>query len=188
MSTHPGASFVWSLRSTALSATRIWSKKHCVIRTSPKLIQGIFAYKDVANVVSTASYTMLIVTSCAIRTQLRNSWWFHCTLFCVQLFASRTLSHCKHDVGALAWLNVETVKGAPTPPFWQTCKVLQPWSLFLETTVPCRTRDCFLCPNQSCSSSDWYITHAIVDFHSLVLGVLKNSKVPGVYILFVLGL
>ena len=31
--------------------------------TSPKLIQGIFALKDVANALSTASYTMLTVTS-----------------------------------------------------------------------------------------------------------------------------
>ena len=57
------------------------------------------------------------------------------TLFCVQLFASRALSHCKHDVGALSWLNAETIERAPTPPLWQTCKVLRPSALFRETTV-----------------------------------------------------
>ena len=36
-------------------------------------------------------------------------------LFCVQLFVSRVSSHCKHDVGALSRLNVETVERAPTP-------------------------------------------------------------------------
>ena len=54
---------------------------------------------------------------CAIRTRLRSHWWFHCTLFCVQLFASRASSRCKHDMGALSWLNVETVERTPTPLF-----------------------------------------------------------------------
>ena len=36
-------------------------------------------------------------------------------LFCVQLFFSRALSHCKHDMGALSWLNAETVERVPTP-------------------------------------------------------------------------
>ena len=42
----------------ASSVMRISGKKH----PSPKLIQGIFAWKDVANVVSTVSYTMFTVT------------------------------------------------------------------------------------------------------------------------------
>ena len=54
---------------------------------------------------------MLTITSC------HSEWWFRCTLFCVQLFASRVSSCCKHDVGALSWLNAETVKKAPTPLF-----------------------------------------------------------------------
>ena len=33
-----------------------------------------------------------------------------CTLL---LFASRASSRCKHDMGALSWLNVETVESAP---------------------------------------------------------------------------
>ena len=36
-------------------------------------------------------------------------------LFCVQLFALRASSRCKHDVGTLSWLNAETVKRVPTP-------------------------------------------------------------------------
>ena len=38
-------------------------------------------------------------------------------VICVQLFASRASSRCKHDVGALSWLNAETVERAPTPFF-----------------------------------------------------------------------
>ena len=38
-------------------------------------------------------------------------------IICMQLFASRASSRCKHDVCALSWLNVETVKRAPTPLF-----------------------------------------------------------------------
>ena len=44
-------------------------------------------------------------------------------------------SHCKHDVGALSWLKAETIERAPTPPLYQTCKVLGPWALFHKTTV-----------------------------------------------------
>ena len=50
---------MWSFRSTASSAVR--KKTSC--NTSPKLIQGIFAQTDVDDEVSTASYTMLTVTS-----------------------------------------------------------------------------------------------------------------------------
>ena len=32
-------------------------------------------------------------------------------------FASEALSHCKHDTGALSWLNLEPLKRAPTPLF-----------------------------------------------------------------------
>ena len=54
---------------------------------------------------------MLTITSC------HSEWWFRCTLFCVQLFALRVSSHCKHDMGAVSWLNAETVEKAPTPLF-----------------------------------------------------------------------
>ena len=54
---------------------------------------------------------------CAVRTRLWTLWWFRCTLFCVQLFASRALSRCKHDVGALSQLNAEIVERVPTPHF-----------------------------------------------------------------------
>ena len=39
---------------------------------------------------------------------------------------------CQHDVGALSWLNAETVERRKSthPPLWQTCKVLRPWALF----------------------------------------------------------
>ena len=39
------------------------------------------------------------------------------TLLFVQLFSSRTLSRCKHDMGALSWLNAATLERAPTPFF-----------------------------------------------------------------------
>ena len=32
-------------------------------------------------------------------------------------FASRTLSHCKHDIGTLLWLNAGTVERVPNPLF-----------------------------------------------------------------------
>ena len=41
MSAHPGASFMWSLRTTASSTMHIWSKKLCVI-LQQMLLQGIF--------------------------------------------------------------------------------------------------------------------------------------------------
>ena len=51
---------------------------------------------------------------CAVMTRLWRHWWFCCTLFCVRLFALRASSHCKHDVGALSWLNAKTVERVPT--------------------------------------------------------------------------
>ena len=41
-------------------------------------------------------------------------WWFRCRLLFVHLFASRA---CKHDMGTLSCINVETLKRAPIPPF-----------------------------------------------------------------------
>ena len=34
--------------------------------------------------------------------------------YCLSKY-SRTLSHCKHDMGALWWLNAETLKRVPNP-------------------------------------------------------------------------
>ena len=42
---------------------------------------------------------------------------FRCMLLFVQLFASRALSRCKHDMGTLSWLNAEPLERAPTPLF-----------------------------------------------------------------------
>ena len=90
------------------------------------------------------SYTMLTVTwcrseccMCAIRTPLQSHWRFRCTLLSVQLFASRASSCCKHDMGALSWLNVKTLKRAPTslPSLADLCKVLCPWVLLHKTMV-----------------------------------------------------
>ena len=125
MSAHPGVSFTWSLRSTALSAMHISGKELHVI-----LHQGIFTKTDVANEVSiskvvlrlTASYSMPTVTLysqsdvCHQDSTLK-PLVITCTLFCVQVFASRVSGRCKRDVGALSWLNAETVKRAPTPLF-----------------------------------------------------------------------
>ena len=85
---------------------------------------------------------MLTVTSCHSECCVPSGLDFEAAgdsvvrYFCVQLFALRASSRCKHDVGALSWLNVETVERAPTPPpLWQTCKVLRSRALFRETTV-----------------------------------------------------
>ena len=40
-------------------------------------------------------------------------WQLRCTLLFIQLFASRTLSCYKHDMGALSWLNA--LKECPAP-------------------------------------------------------------------------
>ena len=37
-----------------------------------------------------------------------------CVLLFVQFFASRAWSRCKHDMGALLWLNAETFERAAT--------------------------------------------------------------------------
>ena len=41
----------------------------------------------------------------------------------------------EHDMGALSWLNVETLERVPTLPLWQTCNVLCPWILFHKAMV-----------------------------------------------------
>ena len=79
---------------------------------------------------STASYTVLTVTLCRSECCVPSGLDFEaadCTLYCVQLFASRASYRCKHDAGALSWLNVETVNSRKSahPPLWQTCKVLR---------------------------------------------------------------
>ena len=57
----------------------------------------------------------------AVRTWLWSCPWLCCTLFFVELFASRALSCCKHNMGALSWLNAETLERAPTPLFDRCC-------------------------------------------------------------------
>ena len=58
--------------------------------------------KDVANAASTASYTMLTVTLCRSECCVPSGLDFEAAgesvvrLFCVQLFFSRALSHCKN--------------------------------------------------------------------------------------------
>ena len=47
---------------------------------------------------------------CAIRTWLQSRWWFRCTFLLIQLFASRAMSRCKHDMGTLLWLNAEALE------------------------------------------------------------------------------
>ena len=41
--------------------------------------------------------------------------WLSCRLLFVQLFAAKALSYCKHDMDALLWLNVETLKIVTNP-------------------------------------------------------------------------
>ena len=56
-------------------------------------------------------------------------------LLFVQFFASRASSCCKHDMGALLWLNANIHLKEQPPSFWQSCKVLCQWVLFCDTTV-----------------------------------------------------
>ena len=133
MSAHPGVSFTRSLRSTASSTIHIWGKKlHVILHR--KLVQGIFVWADIPDVVGTASYTILMPfrVLCVVRTWLGICWWFRCTLLFVAL---RVSSSCKHDMGTLLWLNTELLERVPTPPLRQICTVLCPLALFHETTV-----------------------------------------------------
>ena len=108
---------------------------------------------------------------CAIRTQLRSCWWFRCTLF----FASRASSHYEHDMGSLSWLNAETLKRAPTPPLWQICKVLHPWTLICKTTVMLFSKALFwyskrtifwVKTNNLCTSEQYQYCHQRICWHS----------------------
>ena len=56
--------------------------------------------------------------------------------YCFPIICFMGIESLQNDVGALLWLNAETLERAPTPrPLWQTRKVLHPWVLFCETTV-----------------------------------------------------
>ena len=52
----------------------------------------------------------------------------------VQLFASRAVSHCEHDMGTLV-VKCGTTQKSTHHRLWQTCKVFYSWALFCETTV-----------------------------------------------------
>ena len=69
---------------------------------------------DIANAVRSTSYIMLTV-SVPLTLKLL------VVLLFVQIFASRALSHCKHDMGALSWLNAETLERVPTMLSGMTC-------------------------------------------------------------------
>ena len=69
---------------------------------------------------------------CAVRPWLWSSWWFLCMLLFVQLFALRASSHCKHNMGALSWLNVETLGRGPTPLFDRLVRCSAHGSSFLR--------------------------------------------------------
>ena len=72
---------------------------------------------DVANAVCTASYAMFTVTWCHSECCVPSGLDFATSGFdyVIQLFASRALSRCKHDVGTLSRLNVEILEIVPTP-------------------------------------------------------------------------
>ena len=60
-------------------------------------------------------------------------------LLFVQLFASKVLSWCKHDMGIRFVVKCGTTQKSVHPPLWQTCKMLplRPWVLFSETNGSC---------------------------------------------------
>ena len=80
---------------------------------------------------------MLTVTSCHSECCVPSGLNFedagsYVVLFFV--FALGTLSHCKYDMGALSWSNVETVVRVPTPLFGRLVRC-RPWALFREIMV-----------------------------------------------------
>ena len=157
MSAHPWASFAWSLRSTASSAVHICGKKLRVIlhraslpgrtlapfpgfpRARRKTGRSLGTRLDVRsyyiNAVRTASYTGhvhgdMVPFIVSVPSELDFEAAGSSVVYTL-LLASRALSRCEHDMGALSWLHS---KERP-PPSLATCKVLRPWALFCETTV-----------------------------------------------------
>ena len=118
MSTHPGASITWSLRSRASSAMHIWGKKLRVIFHRRHLCIDGLSYCGAHHKLLRAHSDMApFRVLCTVRTWLQSCWWFRYTLLFVQLSASSGSSRCKHDLSALSWLNAEPSERAPTPLF-----------------------------------------------------------------------
>ena len=101
----------WSLRSTASSTRHIWGKKLRVI-LHRRLLQDSIAQTDVADVACTASYTMLTVTWCCSEHCAPSGLDFKAAGGSVVRCCLSASSHCKHDMGTLSWLNVETLERA----------------------------------------------------------------------------
>ena len=75
---------------------------------------------DVANAVHTVSYSMLTVTWCRSECCVPSGLDFEAaggSVVCYYCFVLRASSHCKHDMGALSWLNAEAFERAPIPLF-----------------------------------------------------------------------
>ena len=73
---------------------------------------------DVTNVVHYVNHTYhghgdimsFSVVSCYVTLKLLVAL----LLLFVQVFASKALSHCEHDIGTLSWLNAKTLERVPT--------------------------------------------------------------------------
>ena len=65
----------------------------------------------------TMSYIVLTVNWCCSECCVLSGLDFEVSGGSMYLFASRALIHGKHDVGALSWLNAETLKRVPTSLF-----------------------------------------------------------------------
>ena len=127
MSTHPGVSFVWSLRSTASSTMCISGKKlrEYFIKINTRHICNVANEVSIPKVVLslTASYTVcspshreaqssVCCQDSTLKPLVIPLYVILCPVIC---FEGSSL--CKHDVGALSWLNAETVERVPTPLF-----------------------------------------------------------------------
>ena len=143
MSTHPGASFAWSLRNTASSV----SCNTILKDTKTHLcIDGCRMMDNVHHELHRAHCELVLFrVLCAVRTRLWSQWWFYCTLLFVlliaQLFALRASNHWKHgyckkwmvgrpDMGAFLFLNAETLKRVPTPLFGRLVRCSANWPSF----------------------------------------------------------
>ena len=65
------------------------------------LSPSVYLFIDRHNAAHTprAAHMVLFRVLCAVRTCNQSRWWLRCMLLFVQLFASRALICCKHDVG-----------------------------------------------------------------------------------------
>ena len=128
-----GSAFVecWEARPQALCTSEVRSFVYT-------LLKGGFAWKDVSNAATHASYTPLMawrIVLYAVRTwasKAGGSVVHYCSSYTSANL--RAVSCCKHT-WALFVVKCRNTWMSTHPPLWQACKVPHPWALFRDTMV-----------------------------------------------------